>query len=62
MLPVAFDTSGARGRPFAEAVDLLDDSPPQGGLGLDGGAFSRLGAGGAGGTEASPLSPIATSG
>ena len=36
VFPVAFDPSGSRRRPFAEAVDLLDESTPQGGLGLEG--------------------------
>ncbi|CAK0832110.1 unnamed protein product [Prorocentrum cordatum] len=34
--PVALDESGSRRRPFAEAVDLLNDSPPQGGLDFEG--------------------------
>ncbi|CAK0866669.1 unnamed protein product, partial [Prorocentrum cordatum] len=38
VLPVAFDASGSRRRPFAGAVDLLDDALPQGGLGLEGAA------------------------
>eukprot|EP00959_Pyramimonas_sp_CCMP1952_P163763 3423690-Pyramimonas_sp.AAC.1 len=36
VFPVGPDASGNRGRPFVEAVDMLDDSTPQGGLGLEG--------------------------
>ena len=36
VLPVSFDRQGQRGRPFAEAVDMLMPDEPEGGLGLQG--------------------------